>query len=389
MTEVIMIKYAELTTKKDNRNFFINTLEKNILHILSDLKPVIKKDYYRMFVYVSEVDEAINRLTNVFGIHEVVKCIFTENKEFENICEISASLLEEDKTFKVETNRSDKSYPINSMELSRKVGGYLLKNINGLKVDVHNPEVLINIEIRREGVYIYKNGIKALGGYPVGTLGKALLMLSGGIDSVVAGFETMKRGVKLDFIYFESLPHTSLEAREKVISLAKILKGYGNTGKLLVVPFTKIQECIYTNMKGDYMITLMRRQMYRIAERVAKRRNLTAIVNGESIGQVASQTLTSMRVVNDVTNYPIIRPLASFDKLEIMNIARKIGSYEISILPYIDCCTVFVPTHPVINPSLDVAKKEEEKLDMELLDEAIKNILVIDLDEKDTSSDLL
>lgn len=389
MTEVIMIKYAELTTKKDNRNFFINTLEKNILHILSDLKPVIKKDYYRMFVYVSEVDEAFNRLTNVFGIHEVVKCIFTENKEFENICEISASLLEEDKTFKVETNRSDKSYPINSMELSRKVGGYLLKNINGLKVDVHNPEVLINIEIRREGVYIYKNGIKALGGYPVGTLGKALLMLSGGIDSVVAGFETMKRGVKLDFIYFESLPHTSLEAREKVISLAKILKGYGNTGKLLVVPFTKIQESIYTNMKGDYMITLMRRQMYRIAERVAKRRNLTAIVNGESIGQVASQTLTSMRVVNDVTNYPIIRPLASFDKLEIMNIARKIGSYEISILPYIDCCTVFVPTHPVINPSLDVAKKEEEKLDMELLDEAIKNILVIDLDEKDTFSDLL
>ena len=236
---------------------------------------------------------------------------------------------------------------------------------------------------------MYSSGIPGMGGYPTGTLGKALLMLSGGIDSVVAGFLTMKRGVKLDFLYFESLPHTSLEARDKVISLAKILKSYGNTGKLLVVPFTKIQETIYKEMKGDYMITMMRRQMYKIATKVAKMRNANAIVNGESIGQVASQTLTSMKVVNDVTNYPIIRPLASFDKLEIMDIARKIGSYDISILPYIDCCTVFVPPHPVINPRLDVARSEEEKMDESLLDEAIKNIIKIDLNEENLDNDLL
>ncbi len=389
MKEVIMIKYAELTTKKDNRNFFINTLEKNILTSLEGLNPTIKKDYYRMFIYVNDIDESIKRLTKVFGIHEIVKCIFSESKEVEDIKCISKTLIKEGVTFKVETNRSDKSFPINSMELSKEIGAYLLKNIPNLKVDVHNPEYLINIEIRKEGVYLYSKGVKGMGGYPTGTLGKALLMLSGGIDSVVAGYLTMKRGVKLDFLYFESLPHTSLEAREKVINLAKILKSYGNTGKLLVVPFTKVQETIYKEMKSDYMITLMRRQMYKIAEKVAKKRNALAIVNGESIGQVASQTLTSMRVVNDVTSYPIIRPLASFDKLEIMEIARKIGSYDISILPYMDCCTVFVPTHPVINPRLDIARSEEEKLDINLLEEAINNTIIIDLNEENLSSDLL
>ena len=340
---------------------------------------------------LKELEENLEK--NIFGqdmaIHEIVRCVFTEDASLENIENISKTLIKEGSTFKVITNRSDKTYPINSMELSRMVGAYLLKNVPNLKVDVHEPSIIVNIEIRREGVYLYSSGIPGMGGYPTGTLGKALLMLSGGIDSVVAGFLTMKRGVKLDFLYFESLPHTSLEARDKVISLAKILKSYGNTGKLLVVPFTKIQETIYKEMKGDYMITMMRRQMYKIATKVAKMRNANAIVNGESIGQVASQTLTSMKVVNDVTNYPIIRPLASFDKLEIMDIARKIGSYDISILPYIDCCTVFVPPHPVINPRLDVARSEEEKMNESLLDEAIKNIIKIDLNEENLDNDLL
>ena len=389
MKEVIMIKYAELTTKKDNRNFFINTLEKNVLSCLDGLNPTIRKDYYRMFIYVSDIESSISKLSKVFGIHEIVRCVFTEDASLENIENISKTLIKEGSAFKVVTNRSDKTYPINSMELSKMVGAYLLKNVPNLKVDVHEPSIIVNIEIRREGVYLYSSGIPGMGGYPTGTLGKALLMLSGGIDSVVAGFLTMKRGVKLDFLYFESLPHTSLEARDKVISLAKILKSYGNTGKLLVVPFTKIQETIYKEMKGDYMITMMRRQMYKIATKVAKMRNANAIVNGESIGQVASQTLTSMKVVNDVTNYPIIRPLASFDKLEIMDISRKIGSYDISILPYIDCCTVFVPPHPVINPRLDVARSEEEKMDESLLDEAIKNIIKIDLNEESLDNDLL
>ncbi len=381
MEKILMIKYAELTTKKDNRNYFINTLEKNIMSSLSDLNIEIIKDYYRMFIITNDIDEVTNRLKNIFGIYEIVPCIRSNDSSFDNICSISKDLMRDNVTFKVVTNRSDKSYPIPSMELSRKVGGYLLKSFNNLKVDVHNPSVTLNIEIRREGVYIYTEGFKGMGGYPTGTLGKCLLMLSGGIDSIVAGYLTMKRGVKLDFIYFESLPHTSLEAREKVISLAKILKKYGNTGKLYVVPFTKIQESIYKELDLTYMITIMRRMMYRIGEKVAKRSKCNAIVNGESIGQVASQTLTSIKVVNDVTNYPIIRPLASFDKLEIIDIAKRIGSYDISILPYEDCCTIFVPTHPVINPNLEYARTLENKLDMSLIDEAIDNILTIKLND--------
>ncbi len=389
MKKLIMIKYGELTTKKDNRSFFINTLSNNIETALSGLNFVIKKDYYRMFIEVDDTEEAIKRLKNVFGIHEIDICYFTEEKEVIAINEIAVSLVNEGDTFKVETNRSDKSFPIRSMDLSKQVGAFVLKNVSNVKVDVKKPATLVNIEIRNEGVYIYKNGTLGKGGYPTGTLGKALLMLSGGIDSVVAGYLTMKRGVKLDFIYFESIPHTSLEARDKVINLAKVLKKYGNTGKLYVINFTKIQEAIYTNCDKDYMITIMRRQMYKIGEKLAKRVKANAIVNGESIGQVASQTLTSMKVVNDVTSYPIIRPLAAFDKLEIMSLARKIGSYEISILPYEDCCTIFVPTHPVINPSLEHARVEEEKLDSNLIEKALEDMLVFDLKEENIEKDLL
>ena len=389
MEKILMIKYAELTTKKDNRNFFINTLEKNIKSSLSDLNIEIIKDYYRMFIISNDYEETIKRLKNICGIYEIVPCIKDTDTSLENICWLAKSLIKEDTTFKVVTNRSDKSYPIPSMELSRKVGAYLLKNVNNLSVDVHNPEVFINIELRKEGVYIYTEGFKGMGGYPTGTLGKALLMLSGGIDSVVAGYLTMKRGVKLDFIYFESLPHTSLEAREKVMNLAKILKKFGNTGKLYVIPFTEIQESIYKELDPTYMITIMRRMMYRIAERVAKYTNSNAIINGESIGQVASQTLTSIKVVNDVTNYPIIRPLASFDKLEIIEIAKKIGSYDISILPYEDCCTIFVPPHPVINPNLDYARELESKLDMNMINNALHNILTIKLNDEVKEDDYL
>lgn len=389
MEKILMIKYAELTTKKDNRNFFINTLEKNIKSSLSDLNIEIIKDYYRMFIINNDYEETIKRLKNICGIYEIVPCIKDTDTSLENICWLAKSLIKEDTTFKVVTNRSDKSYPIPSMELSRKVGAYLLKNVNNLSVDVHNPEVFINIELRKEGVYIYTEGFKGMGGYPTGTLGKALLMLSGGIDSIVAGYLTMKRGVKLDFIYFESLPHTSLEAREKVISLAKILKKFGNTGKLYVIPFTEIQESIYKELDPTYMITIMRRMMYRIAERVAKYTNSNAIINGESIGQVASQTLTSIKVVNDVTNYPIIRPLASFDKLEIIEIAKKIGSYDISILPYEDCCTIFVPPHPVINPNLDYARELESKLNMNMINNALHNILTIKLNDEVKEDDYL
>lgn len=390
MKKVILIKYAELTTKKDNRNFFIKTLRNNIKEKLSSFDIEIKDDYYRMFIYTNEdhFELVIKKLKEVFGIYEIVITDFIDNKNIENIMDVSLNIMKNlsFKTFKVETNRSDKSFSINSMELSRLVGANILKNIDDIKVDVHNPEVVLNIEIRFEGVYISKEKIKCLGGFPVSTLGKGLLMLSGGIDSPVAGYLTIKRGVKLDYIYFESRPHTSIEARNKVISLARKLEKYNINGKLYVISFTKIQEAIYKNLDTSYLITIMRRMMYRIAVKVAMKKKCHAIINGESIGQVASQTLTSMKAVNDVTNYPIIRPLASFDKLDIIKISNEIDTYETSILPYEDCCTIFVPKHPVINPNINHIKTEEEKIDFDsLIKEAIENIEVIDLKENKNS----
>lgn len=391
MKRIILIKYGELTTKKDNRGFFIKTLRKNILNKLTDYNIEIKDDYYRMFIYCeeSDIDKIISILKSIFGIHEIVICISSTDTSILNIKNISLDIMKNKtfKTFKVETNRSDKSYPIKSMEINNIIGGHILKNIN-CKVDVHNPDYLLNIEIRCEGVYIYENRIKGLGGYPVSTLGRGLLMLSGGIDSPVAGYLTIKRGVELYYLYFESRPHTSIEARNKVITLARKLEKYNSNGKLLVVNFTKIQEAIYKNLDPDYLITIMRRMMYRIAQRVAKKNKCLAIVNGESIGQVASQTLSSILSVNDVTNFPILRPLCSFDKLDIIDIAKKIDTYETSILPYEDCCTVFVPKHPVINPNLKHIYHEESLYDFnELLDEAVNNIEMVDL--KEVKSDLL
>ena len=392
MRKVILIKYGELTTKKDNRNFFIKTLKKNIFDKLSSFSFEIKDDYYRMFIYPNEedIDSIIGVLKNIFGIHEINVCLMSDDLSVNNIKNLSLGLMKDKEgTFKVETNRSDKSYPIKSMDMSRDVGAHILKNTN-LKVDVHNPLTKLNIEIRHEAVYIYENSIKGLGGYPVSTLGRSLLMLSGGIDSPVAGYLTIKRGVELYYLYFESRPHTSIEARNKVINLAKKLEKYNSNGKLLVVNFTKIQETIYKNLDTDYLITIMRRMMYRIAEKLARKNKCLAIVNGESVGQVASQTLSSILAVNNVTNYPILRPLCSFDKLDIIEISKKIDTYDISILPYEDCCTIFVPRHPVINPNLKHILEEESKINFEpLLEEAINNVEIVNLNEKEKYTDLL
>lgn len=391
MKKVILIKYGELTTKKDNRKFFIKTLKNNIFDKLSDYDIVVTDDYYRMFIEVNEddIDSIIDKLKCIFGIHEIAVCYKDENVCEEEIKKISLMVMKEEDfcTFKVETKRSDKSFPIKSMDMNNIIGSLILKNIE-CKVDVHNPEIILNIEIRREGFYVYTKGIKCLGGYPVGTLGRGLLMLSGGIDSPVAGYMTIKRGVELYYLYFESRPHTSIEARNKVRDLARKLEKYNTNGKLMVVNFTKIQETIYKNLDTTYLITIMRRMMYRIAERVAKKNKCLAIVNGESVGQVASQTLSSMIAVNDVTNYPILRPLCSFDKLDIIEISKKIDTYDISILPYEDCCTVFVPRHPVINPNLKHIYSEEAKIDFDtLINEAVNTIEVVDL--KEIKSDLL
>ena len=391
MKKVILIKYGELTTKKDNRKFFIKTLRNNILDKLSNYDIVVTDDYYRMFIEVNEDDiySITSKLKCIFGIHEIAVCYKDENINAEEIKKVSLMVMKEEDfcTFKVETKRSDKSFPIKSMDMNNIIGSLILKNIE-CKVDVHNPDIILNIEIRHEGFYVYTKGIKCLGGYPVGTLGRGLLMLSGGIDSPVAGYMTIKRGVELYYLYFESRPHTSIEARNKVRDLARKLEKYNTNGKLMVVNFTKIQETIYKNLDTTYLITIMRRMMYRIAERVAKKNKCLAIVNGESVGQVASQTLSSMIAVNDVTSYPILRPLCSFDKLDIIEISKEIDTYDISILPYEDCCTVFVPRHPVINPNLKHIYNEESKIDFDtLIDEAVNTIEVVDL--KEIKSDLL
>lgn len=380
MNKLIMIKYGELTTKKANRKTFINILNNNILKVLHGYSVNIKKDRVRMYIECDENDitEITEKLQKIFGLHSIVIC----HKVNTNIDEISSKVLEllkntKFKTFKINTKRADKKFPIPSMEFNNKMGGVVLKNTD-LKVDVHTPDVLVNIEVRHEGTFIYTNEIQGIGGYPVGIQGKGLLMLSGGIDSPVAGYLSLKRGVDLECLYFESPPHTSIEAKNKVIRLASIIDEYSGNIKVNIVPFTKLQETIYKNVPDNYVITIMRRMMYRIAEKVAKKNKCKILINGESIGQVASQTLSSMIVINNVTNMPVIRPLACMDKIEIIGIAKKIKTYETSILPYEDCCTIFLPKHPVINPDLDKCIKYENLFDYEeLINECVENIEVV------------
>jgi len=368
MKKIILIKYGELTTKGDNRSLFINKIYDHLKILLANYDVDIIKNRVRMFIDPKECDvlEIADIIKNVFGIHSIVIAykVKTNIETIENsVIDIAKNL--EFSTFKVETDRANKSFPISSMDFSRRIGGVILKNLSNKKVDVHNPEYLLKIEIRDDYTYIYSKEIRALGGYPVGVAGKGLLMLSGGIDSPVAGYMAMKRGIKIEAIYFESPPHTSEGAKNKVKELVSKLNKYQPTIKLHIINFTEIQEAIYKNCNPNYMITIMRRIMYRIAERVMRQRNCLVLVNGESVGQVASQTLTSMRVINNVTSVPVIRPVACLDKLEIIDIAKKIDTYETSILPYEDCCTIFLPKHPVINPSLQEALDNEQKFDYE------------------------
>ena len=375
MEKLILIKYGELTTKKGNRNQFINRLSENIK---VDGKIIKKRD--RMYIIPNNFDETINKLKKVFGLQGIVVA-YKVNTNTDDIKSGVLEVLKNEnfKTFKVETKRANKNFEIKSMDFNNVIGGSVLKNFD-CKVDVHNPDIIIHIEIR-EDTYIYTNEIKGSGGYPVGIQGKGILMLSGGIDSPVAGYLALKRGIDIDCLYFDSPPHTSVEAKNKVIKLANILNEYSGNINLLIVPFTKLQEAIYKNVPSEYNITILRRMMYRIANNINKKYKV--VVNGESIGQVASQTLTSINVINSVTNFPIIRPVACLDKLEIIEIAKKIGTYETSILPFEDCCTIFVPKHPVINPKLEKCLEYEKFNYQELIDECINNIEIITNFNKD------
>ena len=389
MERVIMIKYGELSTKKGNINFFIGTLYKNIKDKLKNYHVNIYKDISRMYIEFDDQDltQILKKINNIFGLHEYVVA-YKIDSDVEKIKSTVLEIVKNQKfqTFKVETKRSNKKFPISSLDFSKEIGGLILKNIDNIKVDVHHPDLLLHIEIRNTNTYIYMNHYEGLGGYPNGTLGKGMLMLSGGIDSPVAGYLSLKRGIILEAVYFEAIPHTSIEARNKIISLTKKLAKYTNKIKLHIIPFTEIQESIYKNIDSEYCITIMRRMMYRIMEDLVKARKAQIIINGESIGQVASQTLTSMQVINNVTNYPVIRPVACLDKLEIIDIAKKIDTYDISILPYEDCCTVFVPKHPIINPELSKCIEYEKTFNYEeMIAKAIKTRIVMDITEEDTN----
>ena len=386
MKKIIIIKYGELSTKKDNINYFLKCLKDNIVSFIGD-KARIEFDRGRMFISADEydIDSILDKLKYVFGIHEINLGYKINSNDIDEIENSLKELIidKEFSTFKVETKRSYKNYSMTSMEISKYLGGVVLKTLRSVNVDVHNPEVVINVEVRSDSSYIYFDKTNGIGGYPVGSLGKGLLMLSGGIDSPVAGYLALKRGVRIEGIYFESPPHTSDAAKNKVMELSKILTKYSGYMKLHVVNFTEIQESIYKNIPHEYLITIMRRMMYRITEKLSKRNNCKAIINGESIGQVASQTLTSMSSINSVTNMPVIRPVACLDKLEIIDIAKKIDTYETSILPFEDCCTIFVPEHPVINPTIEKCLEYEKLINIdELLNNAIKNTTTIKIENK-------
>ena len=384
MKKLIVIKYGELSTKKDNINFFLKTLRNNIDYALKDINHEIKYDHGRMYIDVAESDleASIDILKKVFGIHEIVIGYIIDTTDFDEIKTNLEKLIEDEEfsTFKVETKRVNKDYPLTSPEISKQLGAVILKKKKVVKVDVHDPEIVVNVEIRLTETLIYLKGIPGCGGYPVSTLGKGLLMLSGGIDSPVAGYLAMKRGVKLECLYFESPPHTSEAAKEKVMDLAKVLSKCNNDIKVHIINFTKIQEEILKNIPHEYLITIMRRMMYRISEEISRKINAKIIVNGESIGQVASQTLTSMNAINRVVKMPVIRPVACLDKLEIIDISKKIGTYDISIRPFEDCCTIFVPKHPVINPNAELCEEYEKLIPYEeYIKEAVRNHEVIKL----------
>ena len=376
----IMVRFGELSTKGKNKASFIRVLYENIKHALKEYPSLdIESRYDHIYIFLNDQDYApiIERLQDVSGIH-AMSLVYRCEKDIELIKASSLELvkLENGNTFKVNAKRSDKKFPLHSDEIVRAVAPVILRNTN-LKVDVHNPDISVNIEIRDEAAYIFTHTFPGAGGYPLGVGGKAMHMLSGGIDSPVAAYLLMRRGVKIECIHFASPPYTNVGVIFKLEDLLKKLNYYQPTIRLNIIPFTKIQEAIYDNVPESYCITVMRRMMYRLASRLAERRNCPVISTGESVGQVASQTLQSMHVINEVTNTPVVRPCATMDKLDIISISKKIDTFDISIRPYEDCCTIFTPKNPKTAPNLEMAKEYENKFNYdELIQEALNNVEV-------------
>jgi len=382
--KTLMVKYGEIGVKGKNKYVFEDALLKQMRIALNHVEGEFKlsKEAGRVYVEMSgnyDYNAAVDTLSRVFGIVAICPMLKVENKDFDNLKAVVVEYVKDiykDKnyTFKVQTRRVDKQYPMNSEEISAELGHEILENCDNLKVDVRNPEVLIKLEIRNH-INIYSESIKGPGGMPVGTNGKAMLLLSGGIDSPVAGYMVAKRGVKVEAVYFHAPPYTSERAKQKVLDLASIVARYAGPINLHIVNFTDIQLYIYENCPHDELTIIMRRYMMKIAEKIAVENEDLALITGESIGQVASQTVHSLAATNEVCNLPVFRPLIGFDKQEIIDIAEKIGSFETSIEPYGDCCTIFVAKHPVTKPNIDKIKNSElnlqEKID-DLVEKAIK-----------------
>lgn len=367
--KAVLLRFGELFLKGENRHLFEMALFNNIKKKLQGEKFKLSKTQGRLMVTEFDDEKTIvEKLTTVFGLHSLSVADELEANE-DSIYEYCKNIKLQAKTFKVEVNRGDKRFPIKSMDLASKLGEIILENNIDVSVDLYNPKQKIMVDIRANGkAYIYDKVINCQGGLPLGTSGKALLLLSGGIDSPVAGYMMAKRGLKLEALHFHSYPYTSPEAKQKVVSLAEKLTNYNDEIKLHCISFTNVQEAIHKYCSPEFMITIMRRIMMRIAERICKREGLGAIITGESLGQVASQTMQSMTVTeNVVENTPIFRPCIGMDKEDIILVAKKIDTFETSILPYEDCCTVFLPKNPVIKPKLHQAENEEKKLDLESL----------------------
>ncbi len=371
MFKAFLIKYAEIGVKGKNRDLFEAALAQQIKYALRRCEGEFRIRRTRGRIYIDvlsdyDYDETVENLKTVCGISGICPMVELADEGFDGLCEAAVSYLaeqypEKNFTFKVNARRARKNYPKTSMEINADVGERILEAFPDVRVDVHRPEVLLSIEIR-ENIYLYSIEIPGPGGMPVGTNGKAMLLLSGGIDSPVAGYMVAKRGVKIDAVYFHAPPYTSERAKQKVVDLAKLVARYSGPIYLHVINFTKIQLAIYEKCPHDELTIIMRRYMMRIAEDIAKRTECLGLITGESIGQVASQTMQSLAVTNEVCTLPVFRPCIGLDKQEIVEISEKIGTYETSIQPFEDCCTIFVAKHPVTKPALNVIKRHEEAL---------------------------
>ena len=386
MFTAFLIKYAEIGIKGRNRYLFEDALVQQMKYALKkcDGEFTIRKTQGRIYVDAQtdfDFDEVVARLQTVFGISGICPVVYVEDEGFDKLCDTIIQYIadvypERNKTFKVAARRARKNYPKDSMTINMDMGEAILKAYPEMRVDVHNPEIMLNIEVR-EKIYIYSEIIPGPGGMPVGTGGKAMLLLSGGIDSPVAGYMIAKRGVKIDAVYFHAPPYTSERAKQKVVDLARIVSRYTGPIYLHVINFTDIQLYIYEKCPHEELTIIMRRYMMRIAEHIAKENECLGLITGESIGQVASQTMNSLIATNEVCELPVYRPLIGFDKQEIVEVSEKIGTYETSIQPFEDCCTIFVAKHPVTKPNLNVIRRHEHNLD-ERIDELVKEALETD-----------